>query len=114
MLPGLEPLTAILLLFLAGLCMAVIASVAGFVPALVATFFAPLVVALTDPMWTLGTSIADFTLANESLWTFATFALASAAGAAFSTWKGRQRSRRTGGLWRAHPARKSSASRRII
>ncbi len=69
-----------LLLVLSGMAMTIIARVVGFAPALATAFFAPLVIALTDPMWTLGNTIDDFTLANESEATFATFLAAAVLG----------------------------------
>ena len=55
-------------------------ALASLAPALAAAVFAPLVIALTDPMWTLGATIADFTLAEESEMAFATFLLAAVLG----------------------------------
>ena len=74
--------------------MTAVASVVGFVPALAAAIFAPLVVALSDPMWTLGASLTDFTLATESSATFAIFAGAALFGAIIRIWLRRH--------WRDH------------
>ncbi len=79
-LPGESPRNTMLLLVLSGMAMTIIARVVGFAPALATAFFAPLVIALTDPMWTLGNTIDDFTLANESEATFATFLAAAVLG----------------------------------
>ena len=112
-LPGLDILPTIVLLGLGSFCMGVIASYSGFIPAMAAALFAPLVVALTDPMWTLGATILDFTLGSESLWTFICFSGAAIGGSAYARWRRNQRNRRRSGLWRAQPARKSSAANRI-
>ena len=89
LLPGLPRSTAITLLLIGGFAMTLVASVVGFVPALAASIFAPLVVALTDPMWSLGASIADFTLADESSATFAAFFAGAVLGGAHRKWKHR-------------------------
>ena len=101
MLPGLPRSTAVTLLLIGGFAMTVVASIVGFVPTLAASFFAPLVVALTDPMWTLGASIADFTLADESSATFAVFFAAAVLGGGYRKWKHRHVSRHGARVWSA-------------
>ena len=85
-LPGLSKPLAIAVFLFGGLTLTVVASIVGFVPALAAALFAPLVVALSDPMWALGATLSDFTLATESSETFATFSVAALAGAGIRIW----------------------------
>ena len=110
-LPGLDILSTVVLLALGTFCMGMIAAWSGFIPAMIAALFAPLVVALTDPMWTLGASIMDFTLGSESLWTFMCFSAAAIGGSAYSRWRHAQRNRKRRGLWRAQPVTRSTAKR---
>src|SRR5438270_96376 len=50
-LPGTRTTTAAIYLGIAGLAMTALARMVGIAPALAAAAFAPLVIALTDPMW---------------------------------------------------------------
>ena len=94
---------SLLILMAGGCAMTLVASVTGFVPALAASIFAPLVVALTDPMWTLGTTLADFNLGSESSATFAVFVTATVIGSAYRRWVRRERGRKSNNRWRAVP-----------
>jgi hypothetical protein len=98
-LPGLPRGAALVLLVIGGGAMTLVASIVGFVPTLVASLFAPLVVALTDPMWTLGATIADFTLGDESSATFAVFFAAAVLGGGYRKWKHRHVSRHGARVW---------------
>lgn len=91
------------LLAISGMAMTVVARVVGFVPVLATAFFAPLVIALTDPMWTLGNTIDDFTLANESEVTFATFLAAAVLGLLLRRLQHWKRNRSARHLWSAAP-----------
>lgn len=102
-LPGQEDSLSLALLAVGGCAMTVVASITGFVPAMAASIFAPLIVALTDPMWTIGANLADFNLANESSATFAVFLAATVLGTAYRKWTRRARGRKSGRLWRAVP-----------
>ena len=101
-LPGQQDAWSIVMLVCGGCAMALVASITGFVPAIAASLFAPLVVALTDPMWTMG-AFADFNLANESSATFAVFVTATIVGCGYRRWLRRERGRRSDRLWRASP-----------
>ena len=92
-------------LTLAGLAMTVIARMVGLAPSLAAAVFAPLVIALTDPMWTLGATINDFTLADESEAAFGVFLLAAVIGSAMRHWNLRMGGLQEQALWRTTPRR---------
>ena len=102
-LPGMSGPGAVALLLAGGCAMTAVASIVGFVPSLAASIFAPLVVALSDPMWTLGATLSDFTLAIESSLTFAIFAAAALAGTGIRLWRRQHRAEHRHGLWRAAP-----------
>ncbi|MEP6619630.1 MAG: hypothetical protein ABJE47_09950 [bacterium] len=86
LLPGMPSASSLTLLVVAGCAITVMDAIVGIVPSLVVTIFAPLVVALTDPMWTLGETLGDFTLGRESLATFGVFAIAALAGMGIRHW----------------------------
>ena len=94
---------ALSLLVVAACAMTVVDSFVGVVPSLVATIFAPLVVALTDPMWTLGNTLNDFTLGKETSGTFLVFVSAAALGALIRQWRRHHRPAEPRALWRAVP-----------
>ena len=105
--PGQRTPVVMLLLAAAGVLMTVIARMVGPAPVIVAAVFSALVIALTDPMWTLGATIADFTLAEECEATFATFLLAAMIGSAL---RRRHRSApKPRALWSATPPRDVAA-----
>lgn len=101
LLPGMQDAPTLSLLFVVGCTMIVVDSFVGLAPSLAATVFAPLVVALTDPMWTLGATLNDFTLGRESSTTFAVFAVSAGFGAAIRYWRRRHRPDQPRALWRA-------------
>jgi hypothetical protein len=102
-LPGESTGTIAILLVVAGLAMTVVARLVGLAPSIAAAVFAPLVIALTDPMWTLGASITDFTLAEESEIVFATFLAAAVIGSAMRRFQLRGNARSAHALWSATP-----------
>ncbi len=104
-LPGLTSGTAMLMLALAGLAMTVVARMVGIAPSLAAAVFAPLVIALTDPMWALGATINDFTLAEQSEAVFAVFVLAAILGSVLRHWHLRGSHQPAPPLWSATPQR---------
>ena len=103
LLPGMMDAPALSLLVVAACAMTVVDSFVGVVPSLVATIFAPLVVALTDPMWTLGNTLNDFTLGKETSGTFLVFVSAAALGALIRQWRRHHRPAEPRALWRAVP-----------
>lgn len=86
--------------------MTLVARIVGLAPSLAAAVFAPLVIALTDPMWTLGATIADFTLAEESEAVFATFLAAAIVGHLLRRGRLRPDVSPVQALWSATPQRK--------
>lgn len=94
---------SLLILMAGGCAMTLVASITGFIPAMAASIFAPLVVALTDPMWTLGATLADFSLGSESSAIFAVFVTATVIGSAYRKWNRRERGRKSNTRWRAVP-----------
>ncbi len=108
-LPGLSSEHGLWVLLGAGVVLTWLANISGLVPSLTAAFFAPFVVALTDPMWTLGSSIADYTLGSETSATFAVFVMSALIGSGFRQARRARRRRQTRSLWRARPQRKSDS-----
>ena len=81
LLPGMQPASKLSVLFIAGCLVAIVDSFVGLAPSIATMLFAPLVVALTDPMWPLAATLNDFTLGSETAMTFIAFAVAAACGA---------------------------------
>lgn len=81
LLPGMQPASKLSVLFIAACLVALVDSFVGLAPSIATMLFAPLVVALTDPMWPLAATLNDFTLGSETAMTFSAFAAAAACGA---------------------------------
>ncbi len=80
-LPGAPAVGAVILLMVAAGVMTAVASIVGFAPTMAAGVVALSVVALSDPMLSLGATIDDFSLAWESLQVFAVYGAAAMIGA---------------------------------
>lgn len=77
---GLSASLACTVLVAAGVVMTMVGIVVGLAPAVAAALFAPVVVALSDPSWTLGDTAAALSLSNESWTTFVVFVIAAILG----------------------------------
>ena len=88
-LPGLSPNARIAPLVITALVMLFVARATGPAPALVATLFAPLIVALTDPHWSFAYGIGDFSTADVSFQVLIAYGVGSMLGVLWRHWGGR-------------------------